>query len=90
MRRQQNSTVGLIVAHTIVLAVAYSPVYLSPYASSRPRRPGNLLFHEMFFPAAHFLTFGEVSVIAVIARLAVITRRFVYLLSYPSLSRLDG
>jgi hypothetical protein len=44
----------------------------------------------MFFPAAHFLSVEEVSVIAVIARFAAIEGGLVNLLPNPSLSRLDG
>jgi len=52
--------------------------------------PDNFLFHEMLFPTAHFLTVGDVSVIAVIARLAGIEGGFKNLFPNPSLSRLDG
>jgi len=56
---------------------------------SRPRsRPGRLLFHEMFFPAAQSLSVEEVGVIPVIARL--VAGGFINLLPNPSLSRLDG
>src|SRR5262249_16610204 len=52
--------------------------------------PDDFLFHEMFFPTAHFLSVGDVSVIAVIARLAAIEGGFVNLHPNPSLSQLDG
>ena len=36
-----------------------------PMRLSRPRtHPGNFLFQEMFFPAAHFLSVEEIGVIA--------------------------
>ena len=47
--------------------------------------PGNLLFYLVFLPAAHFLSGKDLSVIAAIAWVAAVERRFVNLLSYPSL-----
>src|SRR5262249_33965345 len=52
-------------------------------------RPGDLKFHSVFFPTAHFLCVEEVSVIAEIARAACSVSRFVNLLTHPSLSRCD-
>jgi hypothetical protein len=48
-------------------------------------RPGDLLFHLMSLPAAHFLSGKDVSVIAAIARIMAIECGFENLLAYPSL-----
>lgn len=49
----------------------------------------NFLFHLVFFPATYFLACERFSVIAVIAGITTIERRFVDLLSHPSLSGND-
>ena len=56
----------------------------------RPRpRPGDFLRRLVFFPAAHFFSGDEVSVITEIVRAARSERRFENLLPYPPLSRCD-